>query len=96
MWRILQSLEVPASSFNFPDLLDVSRQKLVAMQEELRNVMQFWNVAETMLQQIEQYRELDWQDVDGVQIEIAVKAMQKNLHKDVKVSCLNVIKAGAQ
>lgn len=81
----LQVLQVPASSFDFPELLNVPRQNLSAMEEELRNVTQFWNVAESMLVQIEQYRQLKWQDVDGVQIELAVKAMQKSLQKDVNV-----------
>ncbi|CDJ36727.1 uncharacterized protein EMH_0094560 [Eimeria mitis] len=55
------------------------------MEDELRNVTQFWNVAESMLHQIEEYRGLLWQEVDGVQIEIAVKAMQKSLQKDIKM-----------
>ena len=81
----MQALQLPASSFDFPELLTESQQKLAAVEEELRNVMNFWDVAENMLNQIDQYRELRWQEVDGVQIEIAVKAMQKSLHKDVKV-----------
>lgn len=82
---MLQALQVPAASFDFPELLSKSRQSLVTMEDELRNVTQFWNVAESMLQQIEEYRGLLWHDVDGVQIEIAVKAMQKSLQKDLKV-----------
>ncbi|OEH75838.1 hypothetical protein cyc_03719 [Cyclospora cayetanensis] len=85
MVRTLEALQAPASSFDFPELLNESREKLVSMETELQNVTQFWNVAESMLQQIEGFRELRWQDVDGVQIEIAIKAMQTNLRKNVKV-----------
>ncbi|CDJ27951.1 LOW QUALITY PROTEIN: uncharacterized protein EMH_0036310 [Eimeria mitis] len=83
--RTMEALQVPAASFDFPELLSTSRQNLVTMEDELRNVTQFWNVAESMLHQIEEYRGLLWQEVDGVQIEIAVKAMQKSLQKDIKV-----------
>lgn len=80
-----QALQLPAASFDFLDLLNGSRQSLAEVNEELRNATQFWQVAEQMLQQIDQYRELNWQDVDGLQIEVAIKGMQKLLQKDVKV-----------
>ncbi|CDJ53066.1 hypothetical protein EBH_0006090 [Eimeria brunetti] len=83
--RTMQALQVPASSFDFPELLSASRQCLATMEDELRNVTQFWNVAESMLHQIEEYRGLLWNVVDGVQIEIAVKAMQKSMQKDIKM-----------
>lgn len=84
-----QALEVPASSFDFPELLKGTRQTLSAVEEELRNVAKFWNVAESMLLQVEGYRELLWENVDGVEIEIALKAMQKSLQRDVKVRSAN-------
>lgn len=83
--KVLQALQVPAASFDFPGLLSTSRQILVTMEDELRNVTQFWDVAESMLHQVEEFRDLLWHDVDGVQIEIAVKAMQKRLQRDIKV-----------
>ncbi|CDI86634.1 hypothetical protein EPH_0074210 [Eimeria praecox] len=47
-------------------------ESLFTMEDELRNVTQFWNVAESMLNKVEEYRGLLWPDVDGVQIEIAM------------------------
>lgn len=80
-----QALQVPASSFDFPELLKGTRQTLSSVEEELRNVAKFWNVAESMILQVEGYRGLLWEKVDGVEIEISVKAMQKSLQRDVKV-----------
>ncbi|KAL8275355.1 hypothetical protein Esti_000677 [Eimeria stiedai] len=81
----LEALQLPANSFDLQGMLQEPHNTLVAMEEELRNVAQFWNVAEIMMSQIEQYRELQWQDVDGTQIEIAIKGMQKDLQKDIKL-----------
>ncbi|KAL8448488.1 hypothetical protein Emed_003749 [Eimeria media] len=83
--RELEALQLPANSFDLQGMLQQPHDTLVAMEEELRNVTQFWNVAEVMLSQIEQYRELQWQDVDGTQIEIAIKGMQKDMQKDIKL-----------
>ncbi|KAL8453322.1 hypothetical protein Emag_001932 [Eimeria magna] len=86
LFRDLEALQLPANSFDLQGSLQQPHDTLVAMEEELRSVTQFWNIAEVMLTQIEQYRELQWQDVDGTLIEIAIKGMQKDMQKDIKLN----------
>lgn len=55
-----------------------------AFASELCDVAHFWDFAEKALKDVEEFRQLRWADVDGVQIEIATKATHKTVVKELK------------